>query len=448
MGNSYRKRLLAFASIFVVATSTCTWATSAFADPPGENQNDSTGSRAFLSEPSAELQAIDQKLREALRNSGEMLLGTAFTSDGTMIEVHGESATSELRSVVQGALSHREMTFVRFVDSNFSISDFNRSAAEVLETRTDSGELVGIGLDVATQTAIVTIDTDPTGSISGLSVPDGEQITPDSRGLSTDTSELMREVEATTPLPVKFTSGELSVSAENMRYPNTPLPGGGQIRSAPDYISVCSMSVPLKVNGETMMLTAGHCVGSSFRTTGASGTFVGNTYTTSYSTSGSGTLESYGDFRLLRGGSYAKQVLMGPVSTAHREPYGAADFLLPSQGTLVLTSGRTTGTNGNYLVRRPTQLSNVNYGTEENPIIKRVRMTEMVLPSPDNPLEYTCDGFRKGDSGGAVFRFRASGGMIASGNVTAFDGVDKTTNCQYYYSPLAYLLDWNSGVSF
>lgn len=417
------------------------------AAPPGENTQDENGARTFYGQPEADLYQVDKELRSIVSKYPAEVLGTAFTSDRTMIEVHTTDISGAAAQEISRILTEEDLQYVRFISSKFSFDDYQGAADAILATTEGNDGFVGVALSVSGQEIVVGVEVDT--STRSPSVSDGTPIDPADPQLRSTQQTVIDEVKASIDLPVAYEAMGVPVANDQRRRAGPPIPGGAQQNSVSHPTIQCSTALPVRLNGESMMLTAGHCQGGSF-TSGAGGDTIGSSHTTSFSWEAAGNMAKYGDFRLLRGGSYAKQAFHGGTTTSTRNPIGAADFLVPSEGSQYEASGRTTGTTGVYTVMRPTAIMSMSFtGLDGSERSKQVRVTEMKSIGFPN-AEYLCDGWSGGDSGGLVYWSSPMGPAPyrAQGIITGSRVPADNNNCTYYYSALAYLLDWNSSITF
>ncbi|WP_154654291.1 hypothetical protein [Acidipropionibacterium thoenii] len=98
----------------------------------------------------------------------------------------------------------------------------------------------------------------------------------------------------------------------------------------------CSSGIPITVNGVHTLMTAGHCRGSSFTNNGS---VVGAQYTTACP----GNADIYGDWKLIKGSSYAKRVFSGGLSSGDSHPITTSRWKTLPLGNGMCTSGSTSG---------------------------------------------------------------------------------------------------------
>ncbi|ALJ21355.1 hypothetical protein AOA12_16175 [Microbacterium sp. No. 7] len=160
-------------------------------------------------------------------------------------------------------------------------------------------------------------------------------------------------------------------------------------------------------------MTAAHCFGGS-GVHPASEASVGNQYTTTWT----GSLDAYGDWKLLYGSTYANHVFSGAISgptMSSSLPIVGINWNPLAIGSGLCTSGRTTGQICRYWVK----------GTTLRRKIEGYWIRHLVWLRHDGTAPYDgedSDGFRPGDSGGPCYYNNGSGGMIGAGTMTAENG--------------------------
>lgn len=190
----------------------------------------------------------------------------------------------------------------------------------------------------------------------------------------------------------------------------------------------CSLGIPVRVNGVSGVLTAGHCGTGGFRTIEGRKAFVGSTYTTSYP----GNASKYGDWQILHGSTYNNEMFTTPggsTASNHATIVGVNKGALLA-GKEICFSGQVSGSTCGYTVsksRLERKIDGVITG----------HLTEVTKQG-------TCSA-TNGDSGGTAY-YPSSRGVVATGILTA--GGPGWTTCTYYYTRLSGMLAWNHTMKF
>lgn len=198
----------------------------------------------------------------------------------------------------------------------------------------------------------------------------------------------------------------------------------------------CSMGVPVVVQSQKMMLTAGHCISSTYRNSGVT---VGSTHTTTVSPSTtSHTSDRLGDWKLLKGASYSLRVYNDFNGTS-RLNITAANWDLVSVGQGICVSGSTTGQTCRYYVMTRNASSSWTHPAGNLGTYPVGRLTLMRHDSTGGS-GFDANGWDHGDSGGPCY-YAAGNGVTAMGIVTG-RGWDQWNRRTYYCTQLSGLRAW------
>lgn len=196
----------------------------------------------------------------------------------------------------------------------------------------------------------------------------------------------------------------------------------------------CSLGIPLVLNGVHMVLTAGHCRDSGFTNNGS----MGSMYTTSYP----GNALNYGEWTLIYGKDYRRQLYSGAMSSSAVLPITAADWGIRAPGLGVCSSGSTTGSICRYRVAINDQSDWL-----KNPFTGQIVLSgHMTITNHDPSWNLTFDngGWQGGDSGGSIY-YSNGAGMTVVGIITS---VQTPSPYNYWYTELRAVHFWNSSISF
>jgi hypothetical protein len=222
-----------------------------------------------------------------------------------------------------------------------------------------------------------------------------------------------------------FSQGSSNTSGSD----HSPYTMGAKLNSSSGY---CSLGIPIIVNEEHMALTAGHCAGASYTNNGT----VGTQYTSAYP----GNVGIYGDFKVLHGADYRLQVFSGHTWQSNVLPINAVNWGLRSPGDGMCGSGATTGGICRYKVSGVIDTND--YVTANGVTLLSGHMT-IILHDGNLDLNYDCDGWTHGDSGGPIYYGDGLGGVVVAGIITSST---EDFPCEYYYTELKAVRLWNSSV--
>lgn len=222
--------------------------------------------------------------------------------------------------------------------------------------------------------------------------------------------------------------------------------------------SGCSLGPRVRISGQEMLLTAGHCGPGPYRTGSGTNVEIGVRHTTSYP----GNSDIYGDWQLIKGKDYSDWVFSGsPYNDTSSLRGTGLNTTWRARGVFLCSSGMTTGqwcrariVNVDVQVT----LADLTYGN-----VTTGKLYSTIQDNGD-PTQYgRClytgqngeapDGYdRGGDSGGAVYHSNGT-----TPNTVTYDGLVTGQSwepgglagwkCWYHYTSLVGVKAWNSGVS-
>ena len=253
----------------------------------------------------------------------------------------------------------------------------------------------------------------------------------------TEESALRRRSVSQGGVPVREQVGQYAELSVGRQADFSPFTAGSTIidkEIRPDKTVIkhtCSLGPRVKIDGAYRSLTAGHCARSNWSS--PAGGRVGSTLTTAWP----GSALRYGDWKVLYGVSYSGQVWAGGIySNSKRAPWGINWNTLP-YGHKLCHSGATTG----ELCRYQAELNGqqVSYRDSETGFVTRVgRITYL---SSSGGL---CNGWKGGDSGGAIYYNNGSNRMVYTGLVS---GSVTTSSCSYLMAEIGGVRAWNSSAT-
>ncbi|WP_144070058.1 S1 family peptidase [Nonomuraea indica] len=315
-----------------------------------------------------------------------------------------------------------------------SLADARRTKAEIgelIRAGTYQDKITGVGIDPGRGTAVAYATADSDEARVDLKRRFGESVvfreSPDARFTERDRSR--------DSAPHRAGAG--------IRLWNPQHTGHG---------GICSTSFPVVKDGIRHMLTAAHCVpGATTYPRAWAATFTSATPpSTSYyfgarvtTTMGGdlgsptdGTQDVYGDFALLQGSSYVNAVyncdnLSGSCSELL---VGGVHWGIPTNGTSVCTSGRTTGQTCRLIIT----------DSDWEGYVQGMYLRHMALIQSDQNGDgaYDCTTVQGGDSGGAVYN-----GISGSSQVRALGVISASGPCYSLFTRLSGVKAWNSSVS-
>lgn len=223
-------------------------------------------------------------------------------------------------------------------------------------------------------------------------------------------------------IPIKFRQGADATTSYSSRAdnPSSFSMGAELVYTAGGTTHVCSTGIPMLLNGQRLLLTAGHCQGSTFSN---NGTVVGTNYATSYPANA----KTQGDWRLIKGKTYKKQYYSAGIGSSSTKPLTGIYWVQPAKGSHLCTSGRTTGNQCTYEVHVAGMFQKFD----------GVYTGQQIEMTPIGPA-----AFAGGDSGGVCYVPTSTGGIV-QGSVTGHGP------SPYYYCTGTWAVRvWNSAIAF
>jgi hypothetical protein len=281
---------------------------------------DAAGNQQWTGEPGAELVQLGTKLQEIVDDHKDQATAVVYCSDYQGALVMLPASDLSVEPLVTAAAAQYPSLSIRIVPVWYALAPLLKLASAIFSDSALQGIVTGGGPDA--YTGGIRLSLSPTAAMS----PD----------VLTSTVNALADSIVGADVPISTEVQGVGQFAD--RFADTPPYWMGDeldftVNSNSYY---CSSGVPLHYGGTSMLLTAGHCTGTSFYN---GGNFVGSTYTTSYIANTYG----YGDWKLVDGSTYAPYVFSGSTSTDTSSLVidGANWGGLPV-GSAVCTSGRTT----------------------------------------------------------------------------------------------------------
>ncbi len=363
------------------------------------------GDQTWNGNASDELNALGNKVQALVDENTDVATGTAFCSnfDGIAVFITpgADSLRSQLRTLAEGSTIP-----VTPYEVPASLQAILAAGHHVLSLDS-SGAVTGYAPDVYTGALVV-------------DVASGHD--------QNDVAALAKRELATTPfaaVPVLIDQG-FEAKAQVTRTSDTPPYWMGGQLEFDNYL--CSSGVPITVAGAHKLLTAGHCVGTTFTN---NGNFVGGLYTTTYP----GNADIYGDWQLLQGSTYAMRVFNGGPNDGISLPISGGVWGGRPNGSAICTSGRTTGQVCRFYV------TNSYVSVSVDGVITG-HLLQMRHDS-NGGSGSDANGFNHGDSGGPCYFSDGNGGVTVTGIVTAFSSVNPT----YFCTQLSGVRAWSANTS-
>lgn len=231
-------------------------AAPAYAAPPGVNEIDDNGDRVYTAPYEGRLATLNSAVTDITSNHPEEILGTAFTSDRTMIEVFVTNPTGDAVNDLEARLQASDFSKLRIVQTENSYDDFISDATRIAEIGSDSESYVRSSLDVAGERIVIGISKSAEPALRRAETGDAVKETAD---LESETETFVEQAENSTGMPVSIEVAESSAADNSRRSDSSPFTGGAEIRGVGYPNLFCSTAIPLSVDGVSMMVTAGHC---------------------------------------------------------------------------------------------------------------------------------------------------------------------------------------------
>lgn len=299
-----------------------------------------------------------------------------------------------------------------------TLNELNRSRDQVSSLPALQGTDHSIVVDPVSRKVILELNSRDEAKLQGVQLPSSDRLT------------------------VRHSAGFGTTSTvygdRNSDY--APFQAGGIVNP-----SGCTLGPRVRLNGQEMLLTAGHCGAASVYTSG-SGTnlVIGWRYTTSWP----GNADIYGDWQLLYGRDYSDWVFNGaPFNDTSSLRGTGLNLGWRATGTFLCSTGMTTG----QWCRQRILYNDSSY-TASGVTVRKLYQTTL---DNNDPLTYgRClytgqngkapDGYdRGGDSGGAAYHSNGTtpntvtyDGLTSGMSWTHSNPVDPTWYCRYFYTSL------------
>lgn len=398
---------------------------------------DKAGERVFYTDLySQELELMELELAKVVESYGgeNAITGVSYCSRYDGLAIFLPEKAFDLRQALSSiATSYEPFDFVMF--------DAPRTAREMMdlvETNVDhwsEAGVVGITPDIYSGGFMIEVQpedsldrsSETVAAIVGSEVPISV-----TRGTAQDLSA-GRFGDSPPPYTMSSAICLNVTSCRRVTTPGSPLPGEG---------NYCSMGVPVTVLGIKMLLTAGHCIASTYNHGGS----VGSMHTTTFSSipTGPHTTASLGDWRLLKGSSYSPKVYNGGPTGTTTLNITEANWNTRAEGAAVCTSGATTGQICRYFVLAVNTYYNWHHPNNSNVEVQVGRLTRMRHDNNQGPVGYDTNGWNGGDSGGPCY-YTNGNGVTVMGIVTG-RGIDVSNRQLYFCTQLSGLKAWAPGA--
>lgn len=385
------------------------------------NKNE-IGEAYWDGDASPELLRAAEGLSTFVHENPDVATGVAYCSDRTGILLFVPEVTSAVEQAVRDAQRelNDETETVDVVLAAAPLAPLQEAVDTLPGELLDEAGIISLGVDVIT--GGVTLRTASTGAL-------------ESDAMARVLAEI-ESIDSDIPVLVEEEVGSAPVTFGTDRR-NDVAPWNSSTEWTTSNGAVCSLGLPVTVAGTRMNMTAAHCTGSS-GTHPASGASVGTQYTTTWT----GTLDTYGDWKLLHNSTYANRVFSGAISGPTKSnwlPLVGINWAPLSLGSGLCTSGRTTGQICRYWVSGTTLRRN----------IEGHWVRHLVWLRHDGTPPYSgadSGGFRAGDSGGPCYYSNGSGGMMGAGTVSAGNG--DSGGYLFYCAQVSGLKAWAPGAFF
>ncbi|MFD6053868.1 hypothetical protein [Agromyces sp. NPDC060279] len=380
-------------------------------------QRDENGQQRWFGEPSRELLEAADALQALVDSSPEAATGVAFCSeyDGAVIFL-APGAPESLLASVDGVLRAYPAQSLSVAESVAPLSDLLSISSQIMADFTVARGLVSVGPDLTT---------------GGLEIGYDPEVWPTEAGLRASLLAALAAMPEGSFVSLRLTPEGGSQDSTRRADSESYWMGAelGYDHGGSSY--VCSAGVPINVNGSRKLLTAGHCLGSTFVN---DGNVVGTTYTTAYP----GNAAAYGDWKIIHGKKYGMSVFSGVLASNDRLPISGAYWGGRPAGLQVCVSGRTTAQTCRYFVT----------GSHLTFTVGGVTASHQLRMYHDSNLDGVGDraGWTGGDSGGPCYYADGAGGVIVTGIVKG-RSVPPSGAATYYCTQLSGVRAWNAGAS-
>ncbi|MDR0593663.1 MAG: S1 family peptidase [Bifidobacteriaceae bacterium] len=360
---------------------------------------DVNGQPLISGEETSETIALVDALGSLAQANPDVAAGVSYCSDrtGAVVFVAGEAP--EFRAEVQAiAAEHSSLNvFTQDVAAGFAAAE---AAAQKLHESEFGNSITLLAVDIVT------------GGIDAW-------VDPAALAEGSVTAEVLHAYLLATEsvdLPVAVQPMGPYTTAVDRKHDTAPYWMGAEIvttyQSTTGY---CSTGLTIVTGTSRRLLTAGHCLGSTFTNNGNT---VGTISTTAYNPTNSlSNSDIYGDWKLLQGQTYGSRVYSGPVTgtgSGTSLAITAADWDGLERGRGVCTSGRSTGQVCRFFVTHTSAC-----GWDDNSVYNCHLMVMRHDSSGGNGADTA--GFSGGDSGGPCYHANSSG-VTAVGIVTGSAG--------------------------
>lgn len=355
----------------------------------------------------------------------ENLAGSSFSSDDSFLEVYVKDVDGPGIAEIQSAAKSFGMeNQVVLLAVDHSLQELE-IAAETVDTESDGLLSAGIdfisnGLTVQEMNEEAAVTLGIQSELDSTETVNLDQVIPVEKQLRDGQESIPVEVEEFSP-----------VQDDVGRYDDSSYYySGARIRGVNG--ETCSLGIPIVVNGQYKVLTAGHCLSPKF-TNGITSTIVGNIYTTAYPHNA----EKYGDWKLLQGSHYATRIWNAGANDWSNKSVAITRAIWGeklSSGTQLCTSGQTTGQKCRFRLKEQYAPVSVSTGNVRTGYHSMMRHQNTVNVNDSN-------GFQSGDSGGPVYFSNSVGGVTVVGIVKGH-----TSDSKYYYTRLDGVRKWNGSA--
>lgn len=390
---------------------------------------DQAGIQVWTGVPDVRVVEAADGAAKVLTQRPETLLDVSLCQDSSGVLVKGIPGVELDEIVSQLRKEHPEVAFYRVSSAN-SMDQLRRVRADV--SKLPELQIIPNAMQIDPNSERVVVELD-------AATPAGKRAFDKLSGLG------LVDVKASED----FGSSSTVWGDRNSDY--EPFQAGGIVNP-----SGCSLGPRLRLNGQEMILTAGHCgYASQYMSGSGSNLVIGTRHTTSYP----GNADMYGDWQLIKGKDYSDWVFNGAPYNDNSSLQGTGlNTSWRARGLFLCSSGMTTG----QWCRARILYIDATY-TFDDPSFGSVTAGKLYTTIQDtgNSADYgKClytgqngdapDGYdRGGDSGGAVYHSNGT-----TPNTVTYDGLVTGSSwvwlgswsCKYYYTSLVGVKTWNSGV--
>lgn len=410
-----RRYSIALAIIAIVAASCVAESPSVTASPIPCVVEDSTGSQAWFDAPTSEATAFGQAIQDLVATRPDTAAGAVFCSHYEGVAAFLPTYDMSLKPQLEAIAANYPDMALNVVGVPNALTPLRKLQQAINAVPLLRNALNGIAPDVYNGGLQLGIDP---GSWS-------LRPTLESQVISLAASLLGRRVTVTSvEQPVANAAGTRFADS-------APYKMGGAIDSAEDG---CTTGMPIVVNGVHGVLTAGHCLGTTFYNNDHT---VGVEYTTAYLAN----TDIYGDWKIIRG-DFGAFVFNGPYSSSSTLSIDGANWNSQLPGSQLCTSGRNSYQTCRYFILQ----NNVSVNVVNQRNGDRFTVNPTIIMRHDSTLGGGSDanGFGLGDSGGPCYSADGIGGVSVAGIVTGAGTVQGSQ--RYWCTMLSGVHNWNSGA--